>query len=160
MLSASLNKTFLSLSRLHIVPYAGRHQHHMFPQVKARAHTARANRNLLQQHNIRIMPWPALSPDLNPNRTLVGRSATKADNCSRSELCTFSQNMGHDSYDLYQSPYSLHVQEMRVRVLRSWDTHEVLTRNTPTDACDAICTSGTYEETISSLFLLCFSFQE
>ena len=100
MLSASLNKTFLSLSRLYIVPYVGRHHHHMFPQDKARAHTARANRNLLQQHNIRIMPWPALSPDWNPNRTLVGRSATKADNCSRSELCTFSQNMGHDSYDL------------------------------------------------------------
>ena len=35
--------------RLHIVPYFGRHQQHMF-----------------QQHNIKIKPWPALSPDLNP----------------------------------------------------------------------------------------------
>jgi transposase len=38
----------------------------MFQQDNARAHTARATMDFLQQHNIRTMPWPALSPDLNP----------------------------------------------------------------------------------------------
>ena len=57
--------------------------------------------------------------------------------------------MGRDSNNLYQPPYSLHVQDMRVCGQRSWETHEVLTRNTPTDACDATCTSGNYEETLT-----------
>ena len=52
--------------RLHIVPYFDRHQHHMFQQDNARDHTARAIRDFLQQHNIRSMPWPALSPSLIP----------------------------------------------------------------------------------------------
>ena len=43
----------------------GPHQHHMFQQDNARAHTTRATRDFLQQHKIRIMPWPAFSPDLN-----------------------------------------------------------------------------------------------
>ena len=45
------------------MPYFGRHKHHMFQQDNARV---RAIRDLLQQHNIRIMPWSAFSPDLNP----------------------------------------------------------------------------------------------
>ena len=140
--------------RFHFVSYFGRHQHHMFQQDNARAHTPRANRDVPQQHNIRIMPWPVLTPDLNPIRVLVGRNpkktqlnVTKADNLSRSEY-SFSQNMGRDSNGLYQPPYSL--QDMRVCSQRSWGTYEVLIRNTPTDACDAICTSGNYEETFSS----------
>ena len=36
------------------------------PQNNARAHTTRATRDFPQQHNIRIMPWPAFSSDLNP----------------------------------------------------------------------------------------------
>ena len=43
--------------RLHNCPI------HMFQQNNARAHTAR---DFLQQHSIRMMPWPALSPDVNP----------------------------------------------------------------------------------------------
>ena len=52
--------------RLDIVPYFGRDHHRMFQQDNARADTARATRNFLQQHNIKIMSWPALSLDLNP----------------------------------------------------------------------------------------------
>ena len=47
--------------RLHTVPYVARHQ-----QDNARAHTTRATSDFLQHHNIRTVPWPALSPDLNP----------------------------------------------------------------------------------------------
>ena len=56
--------------RLHIVPYFGHHRHHMFQQDNAHTHTARATRDFLEQHNIRIMPWPVLSPDLNPIKHL------------------------------------------------------------------------------------------
>ena len=56
--------------RLHIVPYYSRHRHHIFQEGNDRAHTARASRDFLQQHNIRIMPWPAKSPDLNPTEHL------------------------------------------------------------------------------------------
>ena len=52
--------------RIHIVPRFGRHQHLMFQQNIARAHTARATRDFLQLHKIRIVSWTALSPDLNP----------------------------------------------------------------------------------------------
>ena len=51
--------------RLHIVFYSGRSQHHMFQQDNSHAHSFRASRDFLQQYNIRIMPWPALSPDSN-----------------------------------------------------------------------------------------------
>ena len=132
--------------RIHIVPYFGRHQHHMCQQNNTHANSARATKDFLQQHNIRIMPWPILSPDLNPTVHLwdeIQRKfiATKADNCSRSE-CSFSQDVGRDCCGLYQPSYSPHVQEMRVCGQRSWGTHAVLTRNAPSDVCDYMCTSG------------------
>uniref|UniRef100_A0A672GCT7 Tc1-like transposase DDE domain-containing protein n=1 Tax=Salarias fasciatus TaxID=181472 RepID=A0A672GCT7_SALFA len=37
----------------------------MFQQHNAHAHTAILTRDFLQQHNIRTLPWPALSPDIN-----------------------------------------------------------------------------------------------
>ena len=52
-----------------------------------------------------------------PKKTKL--TETKADNCSRSES-NFSHDMDRDSDGLYQLPYSLHVQEMRVCGQRSW----------------------------------------
>ncbi len=52
--------------RPHIVPFFARHHNHVFQQDNARPHTARVTMDFLRQHNIRTMPWPALSPDLNP----------------------------------------------------------------------------------------------
>lgn len=52
--------------RPHVVPFFARHEGHVFQQDNARAHTARLTREFLQQHNVETMPWPALSPDLNP----------------------------------------------------------------------------------------------
>jgi hypothetical protein len=43
-----------------------RYQNKTFQQDNARAHTARATRDFLQQNNVNVMNWPALSPDLNP----------------------------------------------------------------------------------------------
>ena len=83
-------------------------------------------------------------------------SAPKVDYCSRSE-CSCSQDMDRDSNGRYQPPYSLHVQEMRVCGQCSWGTHNVLTRKAPSDACDAICPSGNYEETFSSLWSVWWS---
>ena len=52
--------------RPHIVPFFARHPLYTFQHDNARPHTARATVHFLQQHNIRILPWPALSADLNP----------------------------------------------------------------------------------------------
>ncbi len=52
--------------RPHVVPHFARHQNKTFQQDNARAHTARATRDFLQQNNVNVMNWPALSPDLNP----------------------------------------------------------------------------------------------
>lgn len=52
--------------RPHVVPHFARHRNHTFQHDNARAHSARATRDFLQQKNVTVMPWPALSPDLNP----------------------------------------------------------------------------------------------
>ena len=52
--------------RPHGVSHFARHQNKTFQQDNARAHTARATRDFLQQNNVNVMNWPALSPDLNP----------------------------------------------------------------------------------------------
>jgi transposase len=52
--------------RPHVVPHFSRHQNKTFQQDNACAHTARATRDFLQQNNVNVMNWPALSPDLNP----------------------------------------------------------------------------------------------
>jgi transposase len=51
--------------RPHVVPHFARHQNKSFQQDNACAHTARATRDFLQQNNVNVMNWPALSPDLN-----------------------------------------------------------------------------------------------
>ena len=52
--------------RPHVVPHFARHQNKTFQQNNARAHTSRATRDFLQQNNVNVMNWPALTPDLNP----------------------------------------------------------------------------------------------
>jgi transposase len=52
--------------RPHVVLHFARHQNKMLQQDNARAHTPRTTRDLLQQNNVNVMNWPALSPDLNP----------------------------------------------------------------------------------------------
>jgi transposase len=51
--------------RPHVVPHFTSHQNMTNQQDNAHAHTARATRDFLQQNNINVMNWPALSPDLN-----------------------------------------------------------------------------------------------
>ncbi|KAK7109583.1 hypothetical protein V1264_013599 [Littorina saxatilis] len=49
-----------------VVPYFQLHGNLTFQQDNARPHTARATTAFLQQNNIRVMPWPSLSRDMNP----------------------------------------------------------------------------------------------
>jgi len=49
-----------------VVPHFARHGNHILQQDNARAHTARATTDFLNQHGIQTLQWPALSPDLNP----------------------------------------------------------------------------------------------
>jgi transposase len=39
---------------------------HVFQHDNARCHVARVCQNFLNQNHIRVLPWPALSPDLSP----------------------------------------------------------------------------------------------
>ena len=43
-----------------------------FQQDNAPIHTARSTITWLEERNIEILPWPALSPDLNPIKNLWG----------------------------------------------------------------------------------------
>lgn len=53
--------------RPHIIPYAQRVDHNfILMQDNARAHTARLTQRALSEANISVLPWPAMSPDLNP----------------------------------------------------------------------------------------------
>lgn len=51
--------------RPHVMPHIERHQNKTFQQDNMRAHAARETRDFLQQNNVNVMNWPALSPDLN-----------------------------------------------------------------------------------------------
>ena len=49
-----------------LVPYFHNNCRMTLAQDNAPCHVARATRAMLAAHNIRFMPWPAKSPDLNP----------------------------------------------------------------------------------------------
>ena len=97
-----------------------------------------------QNHNMACPQFGFESNIARRNPKKPQLSATKADNCSRSDYL-FSK-YGRDSSDFYQPPYSLHVQREG-----GGDGHKVLTRNALTDGCDAICTSWNYEDTFPCL---------
>nr|KAG5695720.1 hypothetical protein BaRGS_004465 [Batillaria attramentaria] len=50
----------------HVLPFFKAHGNWVFQHDNARPHTARATQDLLQRSGIQVMPWPALSPDMNP----------------------------------------------------------------------------------------------
>ncbi|GFR74509.1 transposable element Tcb1 transposase [Elysia marginata] len=50
----------------HVVPYTAMHRNLVFQLDNAGAHTARYTQQFLEQSNFQVLPWPALSPDLNP----------------------------------------------------------------------------------------------
>ncbi|GFR71384.1 transposable element Tc1 transposase [Elysia marginata] len=50
----------------HLVPYAAMHRNIVFQQDNAIVHKARYTQQFLEHSNVQVLPWPALSPDLNP----------------------------------------------------------------------------------------------
>nr|KAG5686811.1 hypothetical protein BaRGS_032028 [Batillaria attramentaria] len=50
----------------HVLPFFQAHRNWVFQHDNARPHTARATQDLLQRSGFQVMPWPALSPDMNP----------------------------------------------------------------------------------------------
>jgi transposase len=49
-----------------VVPYLAENPPSILMQDNARPHTARLTRGFLDDHNIEVLPWPAISPDMNP----------------------------------------------------------------------------------------------
>lgn len=49
-----------------VIPFLRRHGPGIFQQDNARPHTAIVTRNHLQANNVNVLPWPAVSPDMNP----------------------------------------------------------------------------------------------
>lgn len=53
--------------RPHVIPFSHRiGEDFVLMQDNARPHTARITQRALSDANIRVLPWPAMSPDLNP----------------------------------------------------------------------------------------------
>ena len=49
-----------------ILPHIATHRGMMLAQDNAPCYAARATRNILLENNVRLLDWPACSPDLNP----------------------------------------------------------------------------------------------
>ena len=49
-----------------VLPYVRARSGMIFQQDNARPYTARHTQQLLNQQNVNVLPWPALSPDINP----------------------------------------------------------------------------------------------
>jgi hypothetical protein len=51
----------------HVVPFLQVHPDMTLQHDNATSHTARSLHDFLQDRNVSVLPWPAKSPDLNPN---------------------------------------------------------------------------------------------
>ena len=49
-----------------VVPFLKRHGPAMLMHDSARPHVARICRQFLNRNNVNVLPWPAVSPDMNP----------------------------------------------------------------------------------------------
>ena len=63
--SVTAHRYIAEVLRPLVLPFFARRRHR-FQQDNTPAHTARATQLFLQGNNIQTLPWPALSPDLNP----------------------------------------------------------------------------------------------
>ena len=57
----------------HVVPFLQAHPDMTLQHDNATSHTACSVRDLLQDRNVSVLPWPAKSPDLNPNEHVLNQ---------------------------------------------------------------------------------------
>ena len=106
------------------------------PQDNALAHTARANRDFLQQYNTRIRPWPALSPDLTQiehSWDEIQRKLIEVRPCPIT-----AADLSVAFLRIWAAIQMAFFNRLIYYMCRRW----VSVVNAPTDACDATCTSG------------------
>ena len=85
---------------LHALPFIRQHGPGVtLMQDNSRPHVARVTTQFLQQNNVKVMPWPAVSPDLNPIEHICGVGSLHA---FMQMVATFGTNkiywMCHISY--------------------------------------------------------------
>lgn len=86
----------------HSQQHFAKHQNHIFLHNNVRVHTTRLTLDILEQNNVRVTTWPALSPDLNTIERL------------RDEVQKGIKGMGrHHLNAIHQSHDSQHVQKAR-----------------------------------------------
>ena len=66
MLSLQAVSTLCSLTIPHVVPFLQAHPDMTLQHDNATSHTASSVHDFLQDRNVSVLPWPAMSPDLNP----------------------------------------------------------------------------------------------
>ncbi|KAL4224672.1 hypothetical protein ACF0H5_015369 [Mactra antiquata] len=70
---------YIDILRNHLLPFMQNHgPQAIFQHDNARPHTARVTTAFLANNNVNVLPWPALSPDLNPIEHIwdeIGRRA-------------------------------------------------------------------------------------
>jgi predicted transcriptional regulator/transposase len=65
---------YIDVLEKNLIPFIDQHhqENHIFQQDNAPCHKSKLTKEWLNEHEIRVMNWPALSPDLNPIENLWG----------------------------------------------------------------------------------------
>ncbi len=80
---------YINLLNTNLLPFIRNHGPGItFQHDNARPHTARITTQFLAQNNVNVLPWPAVSPDLNPIEHIWMNLGQRSDRTTRSITST------------------------------------------------------------------------